>query len=94
MRTLLVVSLSVILAGCAVSDPTTFDETAYGINRRPNTAPRGSDAFCRTYGQQSAANRIESSRGTNNQGPSGFDKFIAREEGERAYRRCVAGRTN
>ncbi|KQT46255.1 hypothetical protein ASG43_11535 [Aureimonas sp. Leaf454] len=68
--------------------------SSYVLPPRANTAPRGSEAFCRTYGQQTASNRLRSSTRNGGRGPSGFDTVLAEREGERAIARCLAGRTN
>lgn len=94
MRQVFVVLLLCLLAACTTPGQTTFDETTYGINRAPNTARRGSEDFCRTYGNQSAANRIESSQGERGTGTSGFSIFLAQNEGKRAYERCLSGGTS
>jgi hypothetical protein len=91
LRLAFAIIASGVLAGCTAT-PSAFDETTYGINRPANSASRGSDAFCRTYASQTTANRIESS-GTSGRDTSGFDGFLAQNEGARAYERCSAGRT-
>ena len=82
-------------AGCTAGtqtrypDITPFPNTYASANREP----RGSDAFCRTYGRQSAANRLKSLE-TDGRGPSGIAVQQARREGDRAYARCRSGRLN
>ncbi|KAB0681914.1 hypothetical protein [Aureimonas leprariae] len=73
---------------------TDVSQLAVHVNRGPNTAPRGSEEFCRTYAQQTAVSRIEAARNGNGGGANGFDRLRAEQEGDRAYERCRSGRTN
>jgi hypothetical protein len=85
-----------LLTGCtATTAPRSGPDFTPSYSRIavPNTAPRGSEAFCRTYGQQTSTSRAFSSAPAG-KGPSGYDRTLAQVEGERAYQRCLTGRTN
>lgn len=88
------VLLCLALSACNTSRypyNTPFADTSPAANR----APRGSAAFCENYGRQTAANRYESNRDSDGSfGSNAFEEQKAREEGRRAARRCLAGRTN
>lgn len=89
------ISLAVLLllTGCVAPPPNLGDERIH-LNRGPNTAPRGSEEFCRIYAAQTTVDRIEMSRNGNGGGANGFDRYLARQEGDRAFARCRSGRTN
>lgn len=93
------IALSLLgLSGC-VSEPRSpyaisIAPSSYLRPPQPNTAPRGSREFCRIYGEQTAENRMRSSRGFNGRGPNGMDFASAELAGERAFRRCATGRLN
>lgn len=85
------------LAGC-VSDPYPNQgslflspDSSIGANR----APRGSDAFCRRYAQQTQDNYFESN--SDLEDGFGSNAFVYRQAqgaGDDAYGRCRRGRTN
>jgi hypothetical protein len=87
------IALNCLLAGCTAATPYIGTDAPL-VDRGPNTAPRGSEEFCRTYAAQTTVNRIEMSRNGNGGGPNGFDRHLAGLEGERAFERCRSGRTN
>lgn len=98
MKTLLIAGLLLALGGCAATKKPEFDisvsPSSYLRPPQANKAPRGSREFCRIYGQQTADNRVRSSRGTGGRGPRGMDFASARLAGERAAERCASGRLN
>jgi hypothetical protein len=95
IRSLPMTAVLLAVSACATGTPPASPlATSFGVNRPPNREPRGSEAFCRVYGEQTAANRVENSRGSRSNSRTGFNIFLARQEGERAYRNCLAGRTN
>ena len=93
-RAILLISAA-LLAGCNTAPPRSGPDFTPSYSRitQPNTAPRGSEEFCRTYGQQTSTSRAFSSS-PDGRGPRGFDRASASVEGERAYHRCLSGRTN
>jgi hypothetical protein len=84
-----------LLASCTASPSRTGPDFTPSYSRitTPNNAPRGSEEFCRTYGKQTSTTRALSSA-PNGRGPRGSDRVLAAAEGERAYERCLSGRTN
>ncbi|MBE7186028.1 MAG: hypothetical protein INR68_16650 [Methylobacterium mesophilicum] len=86
--------LACLMAGCAATPAPYVNELAIHTSRGPNTAPRGSEEFCRIYAAQTTVSRIEMSRNGHGGGANGFDRHLARQEGDRAFERCRAGRTN
>jgi hypothetical protein len=83
MRKMLLVLALASLAGC----------TAVQMPPSPaSQAPRGSEAFCRYYGDETTKRRVMDS-GSVGHGPSGFDRHLAARAGDRAYQRCLSGRT-
>lgn len=94
MKPLILITASLLLAGCNAT-PRTGPDFTPSLSRisLPNAEPRGSEAFCKTYGQQTSTTRAFAAAPAG-EGPRGYDRALARAEGERAYRRCLSGRTN
>jgi len=94
MKPLLILAAGV-LAGCTAAGPQGGPDFTPSHSRlvAPNNAPRGSEEFCRNYGQQTSTNRAFAAA-PDGRGPRGNDRALARLEGERAYQRCLSGRTN
>ncbi|KAB0682813.1 hypothetical protein [Aureimonas leprariae] len=85
------------LSAC-VSDPYPIQgsvflspDSSIGANR----APRGSDAFCRRYAQQTQDNFFEANSDAEDSfGSNALVYQQARRSGDGAYERCRRGRTN
>ncbi len=84
------------LAGC-VSDPYPDQGNLFlspEASIGANDAPRGSRAFCETYARQSQDNFYDSNSDPDDGfGSNGLTYRQAQAAGDRAYRRCLAGRT-
>lgn len=82
------------LAGCQETTPYPNYNPIYGAFVSANPHPRGTAAFCRTYGRQTAGNDYFANRDSDE--GIGYDLIQqqrAEEAGRRAYERCLAGRT-
>ncbi|MBC8131199.1 MAG: hypothetical protein H7Y08_12860 [Rhizobiaceae bacterium] len=80
------------LAGCTTPYPN--GTPIAGATLDANRAPRGSAAFCETYARQSAGNAYETSSDDSTFGRNFIEAQRARAAGQRAYDRCLAGRTS
>lgn len=77
------------MAGCTAVSP---NAPTYGVGTiDANTARRGSPEFCRRYAEQTYVNSFETN--SDFQIAAGAEA-PARADGDAAYRRCLAGRTN
>ena len=82
------------LGGCAATAenaPRSPHTPFYGASISANRAPRGSEAFCRQFSLQAAANRYETER--DDDSGSGFARAVGDAEAERAYSACLRGDT-
>ena len=84
-----------LLAGCTQVTPYPNYNPIHGAEVSANRQPRGTRDFCRKYAQQTAGNAYENriDRGEDSLGAGLITRQRAEEEGRRAYRRCLAGRT-
>lgn len=89
--------LVALLAGCNAATPyPNTDNPIRGARVSANPHPAGSDAYCRTYARQTAANAYEGriDRSEDGFGVRRITEDFARRDGTRAYQRCRAGRVN
>ncbi|SKA17869.1 hypothetical protein [Consotaella salsifontis] len=100
MRNRIVVILAVLaLTGCTTAESQSFlpDPSGHRIHRPARVAPRGSEAFCRNYGEQTAQNAYEDYRDDDDDATIARD-LIAQQNAEKvgrsAYLRCKQGRLN
>ena len=91
----LLLGLLVGIAGCNTQTPYPNLSPIAGAQVSANPNPPGSEAFCRQYARQTAANQYENlvDRGEDGFGVRALNRQSASRNGERAYRRCLAGRT-
>ncbi len=91
----LLLGLLVGIAGCNTETPYPNLSPIAGARVSANPNPPGSEAFCRQYARQTAANQYEGQvdRRENGFGVRALTAQSAEADGERAYRRCLAGRT-
>lgn len=93
---LLLVAVLAGVAGCNSATPYPNGSPIVGARVSANENPRGSDAFCRQYARQTAGNSYENriDRGEDGFGVRALTRQRALDQGEAAYRRCRAGRTD
>lgn len=83
-----------ILSGCTTPYPNYNPIT--GAEVSANSRPQGTDAYCRQYARQTAGNAYDNriDRSEDSFGAAAITRQRAIEAGERAYERCLSGRTN
>lgn len=85
---------AVALSGCVASYPNGTPIAGAYVSANP--VRPGTADFCRVYARQTAGNSYENlvDRGEDSFGARFIKEQSARQAGSRAYRRCLAGRTN
>ncbi|UIJ71478.1 hypothetical protein [Aurantimonas sp. HBX-1] len=87
----ILLGLLVGLAGCNTGTPYPNLSPIAGAQVSANPNPRGSEAYCRQYARQTAANQYENlvDRGEDEFGARALKRQSALADGDRAYQRCL-----